>query len=130
MASGTGRGERALAREVSAAMAVLVGLVAVVAGALGGRAEGLGALVGGALLLAHFHCLGWTARAAVRAVGGASPWRRLLWIGASGARFGLLGLLLGLAVTRGGLGLGGLLAVLATLPVAVVIAGLRSARTA
>jgi hypothetical protein len=51
-----------------------------------------------------------------------------VWIGASGLRLGLVGGLVGLAVTQTGVGLPGLLLSLTLVPVAVILTGLRAAR--
>ena len=53
---------------------------------------------------------------------------RPVWIGASGLRLGLVGGLVGLAVTQTGVGLPGLLLSLTLVPVAVILTGLRAAR--
>jgi hypothetical protein len=91
-----------------------------------GRAEAMGALVGGGLTLLNFGGLSW---AADRAVAGRSA-SRPLWVGASGLRLALVGVLAGLVITQTGVGLTGLLLSLTLVPVAVILAGLRAARTA
>ena len=95
-------------------------------GFLRGPADATGALIGGGLTLLNFGGLTW---AADRALAGETT-SRPIWIGASGIRLGLLGLLVGLAVTQTGVGLLGLLLSLTLVPVAVILAGLRGARTA
>jgi hypothetical protein len=100
--------------------------LAAACGVLRGPADATGALLGSALTLLNFGGLSW---AADRALLGESP-SRPVWIGASGLRLGLLGALVGLAVTQTGLGLLGLLLSLTLVPVAVILAGLRGARTA
>jgi hypothetical protein len=77
------------------------------------------------LTLLNFSGLAW---AAGRAVAGGAP-ARPVWIGASGLRLGTLGAVAGLAVTQTGIGLAGLLLSLTLTPVAVILAGLRAART-
>jgi hypothetical protein len=86
----------------------------------------MGALVGGGLTLLNFGGLSW---AADRAVAGRSA-SRPLWVGASGLRLALVGVLAGLVITQTGVGLTGLLLSLTLVPVAVILAGLRAARTA
>ncbi|HEY7139258.1 MAG TPA: hypothetical protein VIE44_04110 [Methylomirabilota bacterium] len=97
-----------------------------VCGLLRGPADALGALLGSGLMLLNF---GGLTLAADRALAGGRI-SRPVWIGASGLRLGLLGGLVGLAVTQTGVGLAGLLLSLTLVPVAVVLAGLRAARTA
>ena len=97
-----------------------------VCGLARGSADALGVLVGSGLMLLNFGGLTW---AAERALTGRTA-SRPIWIGASGLRLGLVGLLAGLLVTQTGVGLAGLLLSLTLLPVAVVLAGLRTARTA
>jgi hypothetical protein len=92
---------------------------------LRGPVDAMGALVGGGLTLANFGGLTWAADRAL--AGGAAS--RPVWIGASGLRLGCLGCLAGLAVTQTGVGLPGLLLSLTLVPVAVILAGLRAART-
>jgi hypothetical protein len=79
--------------------------------------------------IGNFLWLRWTAGRALRgAAPGRGPWRRVLWLGASAARFGVLALALGAVVVWGGVGLAGLLIALAALPITVVAAGLRESR--
>jgi hypothetical protein len=108
----------------------LVTLTVATSLAVGGLREALGALVGGAIGLLNFL---WLCRTAGWVLGAGPPWaqgrlRRALWLGASGARIGLVGLALGVLIAGGGVGLGGLLASLGVLPVAVIAEGLRPAR--
>ena len=91
---------------------------------LRGPADALGALVGSGLMLLNFGGLTW---AAERALAGRAA-SRPVWIGASGLRLGLVGGLVGLAVTQTGVGLPGLLLSLTLVPVAVILTGLRAAR--
>jgi hypothetical protein len=100
----------------------LAGLCAVVRG----PADALGALLGSGLMLLNFGGLTWAAERAL--TGGAAS--RPVWIGASGLRLGLMGGLVGLAVTQTGIGLPGLLLSLTLVPVAVILAGLRASRAA
>ena len=102
-----------------------VGL-ATVCGLLRGPADAMGVLVGTGLTLLNFGGLTW---AADRALAGGSA-SRPIWIGASGLRLAVLGGLAGLAVTQTGVGLAGLLLSLTLVPVAVILAGLRTARVA
>jgi hypothetical protein len=105
------------------------GLTVALAAACGlwrGPADALGVLVGSGLTLANFGGLTW---AAGRAVGSRAP-SRPVWVGASGLRLGLVGLGTGLLVTRTDVGLAGLLVSLLLVPAAVILAGLRTARTA
>jgi hypothetical protein len=100
--------------------------LALVCGLLRGPADAMGALVGGGLTLLNFGGLTW---AADRALAGGTT-SRPVWLGASGIRLGVLGLLVGLAMTQTGLGLLGFLLSLTLVPVAVILAGLRGIRTA
>jgi hypothetical protein len=93
---------------------------------LRGPADGMGVLLGSGLTLLNFSGLTW---AAERAVAGGTR-SRPVWIGASGLRLGVVGVLAGLAVTQTGVGLAGLLLSLTLVPVAVILTGLRAARTA
>ncbi len=98
-----------------------------------GIADAVGALVGSGIMLADFAGLWWTVeRLTGAASGDGAPRarRRALWVGASGARLGLVGLALGLAIRFGGVGLRGLLVSLTLLPVTLVAAGLRTTRPA
>lgn len=121
---------RHLARRVSALTAGLVAAIAAAGLTVGGAAEAAGALTGGAITIANFLWLHWTAGVAVRRGGAPAggALRLALWLGASGARFGVVALALGVATTQGGLGLTGLLVSLLALPVTVVAEGLRTAR--
>ena len=122
--------DRDLARRVAALTAGLVALIALAGWALAGADQAAGALIGGAITIANFLWLRWTAgRALLRGLAPAgAPWRRLLWLGASGARFGVVALALGLAAAQGWLGLAGLLVSLTALPVTVMAEGLRATR--
>ncbi|MCI0371932.1 MAG: hypothetical protein L0214_11265 [candidate division NC10 bacterium] len=115
-----------LARGVWLVAGVLALGLAGACGLLRGPADALGVLVGSGLTLLNFGGLTW---AADRALAGRAPSRRA-WVGASGLRLGLVGGLAGLAVTQTGVGLAGLLLSLTLVPVAVILAGLRAARTA
>lgn len=122
--------DRELIRRVSGHTAGLVGLVAGAAWLLGGADEALGALAGGCIAIADFAWLAWSAGVAL---GGAAPTRRrrlrtTLWVAASCARFGVVGLAIGLAAAQGWVGLAGFLAALTALPVTAVAEGLRAAR--
>jgi hypothetical protein len=110
----------------------LVALIATAAFTLAGPAQAAGALVGGAITVANFFWLRWTAGLVLRraATPSGGPLRRVVWVGATGARFGAVALAFGLAAGAGWLGLVGLLVALAALPVAVVTEGLRVARLA
>jgi hypothetical protein len=119
--------DRELAYRISAVTAALVALVALAAWALAGPREAAGAVVGGAVSIANFLWLRWTASRALRP-GAGGALRRALWMGASGARFGAVAVVLGLAAAHGGLGLVGLLVALTLLPLGVVAEGLRAAR--
>lgn len=122
--------DRELARRVSALTAGLVALIALAAWPLAGAAEAAGALIGGAITIANFLWLRWTAGLALRG-GPVAPrpaLRRALWVGGAGARFGVVALALGAAAVQGWVGLVGLLVSLVALPVTVVAEGLRAAR--
>jgi hypothetical protein len=101
--------------------------LAAVCGLVRGPADAVGVLVGSGLALANFGGLTW---AAGRALGGGRVRASALWIGSSGLRLGLLGCLTGVLVTQTGVGVTGLVLSLTLVPVAVVLAGLRAARTA
>ncbi len=118
--------DRELARLVAIVTGALVGAIALAGWSFGGIAEAAGALVGGAVTIADFLWLRWTAGLALRRTAAGGPLRRALWVGGSAARFGAVGLALGLAAASGRLGLIGLLVSLAALPVVVVTAGLRA----
>ena len=120
--------DRDLANRVAWLTAGLVGLIAAAAWLLSGPAQAAGAVVGGAITIANFLWLRWTAGVALRRAP-AGAVMRALWDGASGARFGVVALALGLAAALGQLGLVGLLVALTALPCTVVAAGLRTART-
>ncbi len=122
--------DRGLAGRVCRLTAGLVVLIAAVAWFFAGPGEAAGALVGGGLTIASFLWLSWTAgvvlqRPPARA---GSALRQALWIGASGARFGVIALALGIVIAQGWVGRIGLLLALAALPVTVVAEGLRTAR--
>jgi ATP synthase I chain len=120
--------DRELIYRICAGTAALVGCVAVAGWVLGGAGQAAGALVGGGIAIANFLWLRWTAGLALRRPDAAGPLRRALWVGASGARFGVVTVALGLAAAQGTLGLVGLLVALTTLPVTLVAEGLRAAR--
>ncbi len=122
--------DRDLAYRICGVTAGLVALAAAAAWSLGGPAEAAGALAGGALTIGNFLWLRWTAGLALRRAPGGGGIMRALWIGASGARFGVLALALGFAAVQGSLGLVGLLVALTALPCSVVAEGLRAARAA
>ena len=120
--------DRNLALRICGVTAALVALIAVAAWSLSGPAQAAGAVVGGAITIGNFLWLRWTAGLALRRrlVGGAIM--RALWIGASGARLGVVALALGVVAVQGWLGLVGLLVALTALPCTVVAEGLRAAR--
>jgi ATP synthase I chain len=118
--------DRELAYRVGLGTAGLATLVAAASAALGHPEEAAGALVGGAVTIANFLWLGWTARGALRR-SAAGRLARALWVLGSAARFGVVGLVLGLAAAGGALGLVGLLLSLIALPVSLVAEGLRPA---
>ena len=122
--------DRDLAYRICGVTAGLIALVAAAAWSLGGQAEAAGALAGGALTIGNFLWLRWTAGLALRQAPGGGGIMRALWVGASGARFGVLALALGLAAVQGSFGLVGLLVALTALPCTVVAEGLRAARAA
>ena len=95
-------------------------------GLLRGPADAIGALLGATLTLLNFGGLTWAADRLLAGGGTSRP----IWIGASGLRLALLGALAGLAVTQTTVGLLGFLLSLTLVPVAVILAGLRGARTA
>jgi len=117
--SDLGRGVRLLVGALTLGLAGACGL-------LRAPADAMGVLLGSGLTLLNFGGLTW---AAERALAGGTT-SRPVWIGASGLRLGLLGVLAGLAVTQTGVGLAGLLLSLTLVPVAVILAGLRAARAA
>ena len=121
-----------LGRYVYRLTGVLAGFVALVCGLVWGPAEAVGALAGSAIMLADFAGLRFIVVRVVRTAGRTEPGegRAGLWIGASGVRLGLVALGLGVVITRGGVGLRGLLLSLMVLPLTLVVAGLRGARTA
>jgi len=109
------------------------GLVLLIAGAawlLAGPGQAAGAVAGGVLTIANFLWLRWTADLALRPGPAGGGLRRALWVGASGARFGVVALALGLMAVQGWLGLVGLLTALTALPCTLVAEGLRAARVA
>ena len=116
-----------LARRVWLVAGALALGLAAVCGLVRGPADAAGVLVGSGLALANFGGLTW---AADRALGGGRVRASALWVGASGLRLGLLGCLTGVLVTQTGVGVAGLVLSLTLVPVAVVLAGLRAARTA
>jgi ATP synthase I subunit len=119
--------ERELARRVAGLTAGLVALIALASWRLGGPEQAAGAVVGGAITIGNFLWLRWTAaRALQRGAAVNGPPRGLLWVGASGARFGLVALALALAAGQGWLGLPGLIVSLVALPATVVAEGLRA----
>lgn len=120
-----------LARRVSALTAALVALIAAGSWFVLGAQEALGALVGGVVTVGNFLWLRWTASRALRgaAVRPERAWHRAFWLGASGARFGVVALTLGAVVTLGWVGLAGLLVSLTALPITVVAAGLAESRS-
>lgn len=124
--------DRELGRRVRRLTAVLGGLLAGACGLWWGAAEGVGVLVGSLVMLLNFAGLEWATGRVVRGVsrGSASGLRPALWLGASGARLGLVALVVGAAVAGGWVGLGGLLVSLMVVPVTVVMAGLLMARAA
>jgi hypothetical protein len=115
-----------LARGVWLLVGVLALGLAATCGLLRGPADAMGVLLGTVLTLLNFAGLTW---AADRALAGRAT-SRPVWVGASGLRLGLFGCLAGLAVTQTGVGPFGLLLSLPLVPVAVMLAGLRAARTA
>lgn len=117
--------DRELAYRVCAGTAGLVALVAGASWGLAGADQAAGALFGGAVTIGNFLWLRWTAGLALRGLAGGGPFRRALWVVGSGARFGAVGLVLGLAAVGGRLGLVGLLLSLTALPAVVVAEGLR-----
>jgi len=125
-------GVRELAQRVYALTGVLTIAVASVAGLVWGRADLLGALVGGTVMLLNFAGLYWVAaRLGVslgqRPSGGA---QRALVVSVSGARLVLVALTLAGALALGGVGPRGLIVALLVVPWAVVVVGLLGARTA
>ncbi len=120
--------DRDLAYRITWLTAGLVGLIAGAAWSLSGPAQAAGAVVGGAITIANFLWLRWTADLALRRGPTGGAIMRALWVGASGVRFGVVALALGLAAVQGRLGLVGLLVALTALPCTVIVAGLRAAR--
>ena len=119
-----------LARRVWLVAGILALGLAGACGLVRGPADAVGALVGSGLTLLNFGGLTWAADRALGGGAGPGPGARVVWIGASGLRLGLVGCLAGLAVAQGGVGLAGLLLSLTLLPMAVVLAGLTAARAA
>jgi len=117
-----------LARRVWLVAGALALGLAGVCGFLRGSADAVGVLVGSGLTLLNFGGMTWAADHAL--AGGAASWPRAVWVGTGGLRLGLLGCLAGLAVTQTGVGLAGLVLSLTLVPVAVVLAGLQTARAA
>jgi hypothetical protein len=120
--------DRELIYRICVLTVALAGGVAVAGWVLGGAGQAAGALVGGGVTIANFLWLRWTAGLALRVPAGAGLLRRVLWVGASGIRFGVVALSLGLAARQEWVGLGGLVAALVALPAALVAEGLRAAR--
>ena len=109
----------------------LGGLLVVLAGAWWGPADALGALAGTLLMAANLAGLHWgAARVCQGAVGPLTGGRRALWASASGLRLLAVALVVGLLASQGWVGVRGLLAVLASWPIAVVLVGLNAARRA
>ena len=119
-----------LAYRICGGTAALVAALAGAGWSLGGPAEAAGALVGGAVTIGNFLWLRWSAALALRPGPAGPPLRRAVWMAASGARFAVVALALGLAAVQGWLGLVGLLVALTALPCTVVAEGLRAARGA
>lgn len=123
--------DREFAHRICAMAAGVVALVAVASWSFAGAAQAAGALAGGAITIGNFLWLRWMAGLALRR--GPAPslgtLRRALWLGASGARFGVIALAFGVVTAQGWLGLAGLLVGLTALPLGVVVEGLRMART-
>jgi hypothetical protein len=120
--------DRELIYRICAVTAALAGGVAVAGWALGGAGQAAGAVVGGGVAIGNFLWLRWTAGLALRAPVPAGPLRRALWIAASGTRFGVVALALGLAAVSGWISLAGLVVALVAHPAALVAEGLRAAR--
>jgi hypothetical protein len=124
-------GAREVGRRVTRLVLGLGGLLAVLAGAGWGPADALGALAGTLLVAANLAGLHWgAARVCQGAVGSLTGGRRALWASASGLRLLAVALVVGLLASQGWVGVRGLLAVLASWPIAIVLVGLRAARTA
>jgi hypothetical protein len=117
-----------LAYRICGLTAALVAVIAIAAWSLSGPAQATGAVVGGAITIGNFLWLRWTAGLALRRGRAGGALRRALWVGASGARFGVVALALGVVAVQGWLGLVGLLVALTALPCTVVAEGLRAAR--
>ena len=129
--TGIDRPTRDLMRGVGVIVMALTGLLAVTAGALGGSAEALGAVAGSAVMLTNLAGLQGGADRLIRGLADTLPaGRRAAWVGASGVRLGLVGVVVGVAAGRGWVGVRGLLASLLIVPVAVIVAGLRASRAA
>jgi hypothetical protein len=120
--------DRELIYRICVLTAALAGGVAVAGWAVGGAGQAAGALVGGGVTIANFLWLRWTAGLALRGPAAAGALRRVLWVGASAIRFGVVALSLGLAARQEWVSLGGLVAALVALPAALVAEGLRAAR--
>jgi hypothetical protein len=122
--------DRVLAYRICGGTAALVAALAGAGWSLGGPAEAAGAVVGGAVTIGNFLWLRWSAGLALRPGPAGHSLRRALWVAASGARFAVVAVALGLAAVQGWLGLVGLLVALTALPCTVVAEGLRAARGA
>jgi len=120
---------RDLVSRICGFTAGVVGFIALVGGLLGGAGEALGALVGGMVTIANFGVLHWMAARAVRETPPTSGRAQRVWLLTSSLRYGVLALILGMALTSGLVGVVGFFASLAALPVALVVEGLRSAGT-
>jgi hypothetical protein len=122
--------DRELIYRICVMTAALAGGVAVAGWALGGAGQAAGAIVGGGVTIGNFLWLRWTAGLALRAPAPAGSLQRVLWVGASGIRFGAVALALGVAAVQEWVSLGGLLVALVAHPAALVAEGLRAARVA
>jgi hypothetical protein len=120
--------DRELIYRICLLTAVLACGIAVAGWTLNGAGQAAGALVAAGITIANFLWLRWSAGLALRVTAGAGLLRRVLWVGASGIRFGVVALGLGLAVRQEWVSLGGLVAALVALPAALVAEGLRAAR--
>jgi hypothetical protein len=121
---------RDLAQRVGAVTGALAAALTLACGLLGGAADALGALVGSALTLLNFGGLAWAADRASSGPVDSATRGRLLWLGASGIRLAAFAVAVGVALSRGGLGVIGLLLSLLLVPVAVILAGLATAARA
>jgi hypothetical protein len=121
---------RELAQRVGAMTGALAAALTLACGLLMGAADALGALVGSGLTLLNFGGLAWAADRASGDPAGSPARGRLLWVGASGIRLAAFAVAVGVALSRGGLGVVGLLLSLLLVPVAVILAGLTTAARA